>query len=73
MFIYKNIKKARMARNLSLRDLEKISGVSYTTIKNIEDGITKNPGIESVSKVAKSLDISLDELIDDEEKYFHGL
>ena len=73
MFINKKIKKARIAKNLSLRDLGKISGVSYTTIKNIEDGITKNPGIESVSKVAKSLDISLDELIDDEENYFHGL
>lgn len=41
MFINRKIKEARMARNLSLRDLEKISGVSYTTIKNIEDGTTK--------------------------------
>lgn len=67
MFKKEKIREKRITKKLSLRDLEKISGVSYITIKNIEDGTIKNPSFEKVVKIAKSLDVSLDELIDNED------
>lgn len=73
MFKKDRIKEKRVIKKLSLRDLEKISGVSYITIKNIEDGTIKNPSFEKVVKIAKSLDISLDELIDNEDNSVYGL
>lgn len=72
MFKKERIREKRITKKLSLRDLEKISGVSYITIKNIEDGTIKNPSFEKVVKIAKSLDISLDELIDSEEDSVYG-
>ena len=34
-----NIKQIRWKNNITLRQLEKLSGVNYTTINNIENGL----------------------------------
>ena len=54
------IKLERAKRCITQEKLMKISGVSYQTIRNIENNITANPGILTVSRIAKALDIPID-------------
>jgi len=60
--IAKNIKKIRKKRGISQDKLSKLAEVAYNTIIKIESGAIQNPTIETVQKIAKALDISLDEL-----------
>lgn len=68
MFCGKRIRKLRKERNLSLRDLAKKSGItSYSYLANIERGVVDDPGIKTVIKIAKGLEVSIDELINESE------
>jgi len=60
--IAKNIKKIRKKRGISQDKLSKLAEVAYNTIIKIESGAIQNPTIETVQKIAKALNISLDEL-----------
>lgn len=60
--IAKNIKKARKKKGISQDKLSKLAEVAYNTIIKIESGTIQNPTIKTVQKIAKALDISLDEL-----------
>jgi len=60
--IAKNIKKIRKKRGISQDKLSKLAEVAYNTIIKIESGAIQNPTIETVQKIAKALDTSLDEL-----------
>ena len=60
--IAKNIKKIRKKRGISQDKLSKLAEVAYNTIIKIESGAIQNPTIENVQKIAKALNISLDEL-----------
>ncbi|MDI6883440.1 MAG: helix-turn-helix transcriptional regulator [Patescibacteria group bacterium] len=60
--IAKNIKKIRKKKGISQDKLSKLAEVAYNTIIKIESGAIQNPTIETVQKIAKALDISLDEL-----------
>ena len=53
----------RTAKGYSLRELEEISGVSKTTINNIENG-KANPTIETLLLLAKALDVELSDLFE---------
>lgn len=53
----------RTAKGYSLRELEEISGVSKTTINNIENG-KANPTIETLSLLAKALNVELSALFE---------
>ena len=59
-----NLKKIRKEKNIGIRELDKISDVSHTIIINIESGKSKNPTINTVKKLAKALDVSIDELVE---------
>jgi len=59
----KNLKNIRNEKKLGIRELERISGVANSTIINIEKGKYKNPTIDTVSKLAKALNITIDELV----------
>jgi transcriptional regulator with XRE-family HTH domain len=60
--------KSRMeAKNLGPTDLERRAGLKQSVVRNILNGTSKNPGIESLTAIAKSLGCSLDELIGQEE------
>lgn len=52
------LKKLRKQRNLSLKDLSELSGVSKLTLGNIERGET-NPTVGMLWKISKSLSIPL--------------
>ncbi|WP_291629920.1 helix-turn-helix domain-containing protein [Clostridium sp.] len=59
----KSLKKIRKENKLGIRELERLSNVSHTIIINIESGKSKNPTIIPIIKLAKALDVSLDELV----------
>ncbi|MFH1534685.1 MAG: helix-turn-helix transcriptional regulator [Patescibacteria group bacterium] len=58
-----NIKKYRAKMGISQDRLSKIADITYNTIIKIESGVNKNPTIETISKIAKALEVSVDDLI----------
>ena len=61
--IGKNLKKLRKQKGLSQDRLSKLADVSYNTVIKLESGGITNPTIETLQKLAKALDVSVDELI----------
>ena len=61
--ISKNIKRARNKKGVSQDRLSKMADVAYNTIIKIESGIIQNPTIDTLSKIAKALDVKVDDLI----------
>lgn len=57
------IKQLREKKNLSQGKLARLADVSNNTIVNIESGKQTNPTIETVSKIAKALDVAIEELL----------
>ena len=58
-----NIMKLRKQKGLSQEKLARLSDVANNTIIKMESGENDNPTLETLRKVAKALDISVDELI----------
>ncbi|NQV00294.1 MAG: helix-turn-helix transcriptional regulator [Parcubacteria group bacterium] len=58
-----NIKKLRNAKNLSQEKLARLADVANNTIIKMELGENKNPTLDTLNKIAKALDVSVDELI----------
>ncbi|OGZ35817.1 MAG: hypothetical protein A2646_01710 [Candidatus Portnoybacteria bacterium RIFCSPHIGHO2_02_FULL_39_12] len=61
--IGENIKKHRNKQGLSQEDFAKKSGVKYTTLTKIESNVIKKPSVIIMSKLAKALGVSIEELI----------
>lgn len=61
--IGKNIKKLRQSKELSQDRLSKLADVSYNSIIKLETGGITNPTIETLQKIAKALNVSVNELI----------
>jgi transcriptional regulator with XRE-family HTH domain len=61
--IGKNIKKYRKHKGISQDKLSKLADVSLNTIVKLELDINPNPTLETIQKIAKALEISLDQLI----------
>jgi len=61
--IAENIKKYRNKIGVSQDKLSKLADVTYNTIIKIESGANINPTIETLSKIAKALNVSVDDLI----------
>lgn len=61
--ISKNIKKLRKQKNYSLEKVSKLADVSLNTVVKIESGMNKNPTIETLNKIAKALNVGVDDLI----------
>lgn len=61
--IAKNIKKCREKLGISQDKLSRLADVGYNVIIKIESGATPNPTIETMTKIAKGLGVSLDELV----------
>lgn len=53
---------SRELKKLTLRELEKKTGVSNAVISQIETGRVKDPGFRTVCKLASALGISLKRL-----------
>ena len=63
--IAKNIKKIRKKRGISQDKLSKLADIAYNVIIKIESGATPNPTIETMSKIAKGLGVSIDKLVNE--------
>ena len=61
--IGKNVKKHRTKAGLSQEDFAKKSGVKYTTLTKIESNVIKKPSVLVMAKIAKALDVSIEDLI----------
>ncbi len=58
-----NLQKIRTERNFTKEELSKKSGVHRNTIKLIENSCSKNPAITTLEKLAKALDVTVNDLI----------
>jgi len=61
--IAKNIRYYRKKLGISQDRLSKLADVSHNTIVKIESGENPNPTIETLSKIAEALSVSIDDLI----------
>ena len=61
--ISRNIKKLRKQRGLSQDKLSKLADISHNTVIKIESGAIQSPTMDTASKIAKVLGVSLDDLM----------
>ena len=61
--IARTVKRLREKTGLSQEKLARLADVSNNTIINIEAEKQNNPTIETLKKIAKALNISIEELI----------
>ena len=61
--IGKNIKKVRQDKGISQDRLSKLADLSLNTVVTVESGANPNPTIETLTKIAKALDVGVDDLI----------
>lgn len=58
-----NIRKIRQQRGISQDRLSKIADLSLNTIVKIESGRNPNPTIKTLSRIAKSFNVKVDDLL----------
>lgn len=61
--IGKNIKQYRQDKGLSQDKLSKLADLSLNTVVKIELDESPNPTIETIQKIAKALEVSVDDLL----------
>jgi len=59
----KNLKKLREKKGLSQDRLAKLADIANNTIIKIEQGKNINPRLDTLKRIAKALDVSVDDLI----------
>lgn len=63
MTLGKTIKMARTYKDLSAQDVAIKTGIAVSTYNNIEKGITKNPELTTLKKIADVLGLDLMDLL----------
>jgi transcriptional regulator with XRE-family HTH domain len=58
-----NIRKLREERGISQDRLSKLADLSLNTIVKVESGKNPNPTINTLSRIAKSLNVKVDDLL----------
>jgi len=58
-----NLKKLRAKKGLSLEKIARLADLSLNTIVKIENGVNTNPTIDTIKKIAKALNVPIEELI----------
>ncbi len=61
--ISENLKKLRDKKGYSLEKVARLADLSLNTIVKIENGVNQNPTIETLTKIAKALEVGVDDLI----------
>jgi Helix-turn-helix. len=61
--ISKNIRKLREQKGISQDRLSKLADISLNTIAKLELDDTQNPTIETLQKIAKALEVKVEDLI----------
>ena len=58
-----NVKKFRKKKGLTQDGLARKADIPYTTLTNLESNVVKKPAVQTVAKIAKALEVSMEELI----------
>jgi transcriptional regulator with XRE-family HTH domain len=58
-----NLRKLRGKKGYSLEKIARLADLSLNTIVKIENGVNQNPTIETLTKIAKVLEVGVDDLI----------
>lgn len=58
-----NIKKLRLKQGLSQDELARKAGIPYTTLTKVETSVIKKPSVFIVSKLAKTLGVSIEAIL----------
>lgn len=61
--IAKNLKKIRQDKGISQDRLSKLADLSLNTVVTVESGVNPNPTIETLTKIAKALEVGIDDLL----------
>ncbi len=63
-----NIRKIRLKKGLSQEKLARLANIALNTLTKIESGLSKEPTIQTIAKIANVLGVSVDELIKEKNK-----
>jgi len=58
-----NFKKLRAQKGYSLEKVARLADLSLNTVVRLESGMNKNPTIDTLTKIARALEVSVDDLI----------
>lgn len=61
--IGKNVQRFRIKQGLSQENFAKKSRVKYTTLTKIESGVIKKPSVLIMARIAKALNVSIEQLL----------
>ena len=61
--VYENLKNLREKKDYSLEKVARLANLSLNTIVKIENGVNQNPTIRTLTKIAKALEVGVDDLI----------
>ena len=61
--IAKNLKKIRQDKGISQDRLSKLANLSLNTVVTVESGTNPNPTIKTLTRIARALEIGVDDLI----------
>lgn len=64
------LRAALKKRGWTVRELQRRSGVPYDTVYNLVSGRRKDPHLSVITKLARTLGVSIDSLADDEEEAY---
>ena len=59
----KNIKQLRQEKSISQDKLSKLADISLNTVVKLELDLSPNPTLETLQKIAKALDATIDDLV----------
>ena len=62
------IRLLRTEKKVSIRKLSDLTGLSKSTLSDIENNKSKKPTVDTIERVARALEIPISELFDEEQK-----
>ena len=66
--IAEHIRKIRLKKGLSQEKLARSADIALNTLTKIESGLSQEPTIKTIAKIAGALGVSVDELIKEKNK-----
>jgi putative transcriptional regulator len=63
MSIANNLRKIRAEKSYSLEKVARLADLSLSTVVKVADGTNQNPTIDTLKKIAKALEIGVDDLL----------
>ena len=61
--IAQNIKRIRTKQSLTQDDLAKKANIKYSTLTKVEGGVVTKPSIQTIAKIARALNVPIEDLI----------